>query len=48
MFFEILLGLFATSIVLAIAAFLFFVFDAEVLHGHFAKKLRAFFGVVEK
>lgn len=36
-----------TLIILAFIAGLFFLFDNEILHGHFAKKIRKYFGVEE-
>ena len=43
MIFEIFVGL----IILTFIVSLFFVFDNEILHGHFAKKIRKHFGVEE-
>lgn len=36
-----------TLIILAFIAGLFFLFDNEILHGCFAKKIRKYFGVEE-
>ena len=41
---ELFLAL-VTLIILAFITGLFFVFDNEILHGHFAKKIRKHFGV---
>ena len=41
--FELLAGL----IILTFIVSLFFVFDNEILNGHFAKKIRKHFGVEE-
>ena len=44
MMFELFVGL----IILTFIVILFFVFDNEILRGHFAKKIRKHFGVEEK
>ena len=44
MIFEI----FVELIILTVIVSLFFVFDNEILRGHFAKKIRKHFGVEEK
>ena len=39
--------LFAGLIILTFIVSIFFVFDNEILRGHFAKKIRKYFGVEE-
>ena len=46
MIFEIFVGL-VGLIILTFIVSIFFVFDNEILRGHFAKKIRKHFGVEE-